>query len=96
MSYALAWHAASERDLRDLSHWRTAERIASAMMRFAETGEGAVEYAGKPGLYRCASAARSRYSLSILSPARSESGARFAHDPPHLFSSIPAFLSTLA
>ena len=43
MSYALAWHAASE---------RTAERIATAMMRFAETGEGAVEHAGKPGLYR--------------------------------------------
>jgi hypothetical protein len=47
-----AWHIATERDLRDLPHWHAAERIAMAMFRFAEAGEGAAEHAGRPGLYR--------------------------------------------
>ena len=52
MTYALTWHPAAERDLVNLPHWRTAEKIARAVATFAADGSGQVEHTGRPGLYR--------------------------------------------
>lgn len=46
------WHAGAEAALLRIPHWRTAARVAAAVARFAETGDGeprAID--GRPGLY---------------------------------------------
>ena len=52
MARSTEWHPAAEEDLRRM-HWREAERIASAVFRFAELGLGAVERVpDEPRLFR--------------------------------------------
>jgi hypothetical protein len=41
--WEVEWSAAATEQLRELPDWREAERIAMALHRFAETGEGRIE-----------------------------------------------------
>lgn len=48
----VVWHASAEASLLAIPHWRTASRVAAAVERFAQTGEGAPKTVrGRPGLY---------------------------------------------
>lgn len=40
MSWDVRWHVLAERDFYEVPHWQTAERIDTAVQRFATTGEG--------------------------------------------------------
>lgn len=53
MSYAIEWHAAAEAELLRVPHWKTAAASDGGLIRFAETGVGAVErVANHPNRYR--------------------------------------------
>lgn len=41
--FRVRWHAAAERDLLALPHWRTAARVAEAVEEFAARGTGQIE-----------------------------------------------------
>ena len=48
----VSWHASAEAALLRIPHWRTASRVAAAVERFAQSGDGEPRaIAGRPGLY---------------------------------------------
>ena len=49
MSYRILWHPAAEHQLMELG-WHSAENVDAAVIRFAETGRGDVEWV--PPYYR--------------------------------------------
>lgn len=48
MSWTIRWHVLAERDFYDLPHWQTAERIDTAILRFASSAEGDVRRVDTP------------------------------------------------